>query len=112
MLNLYHRFIPHLADILRPIYDATSTKVRKFTWTPQLASAFEDSKNALADAVLLNHPSEIAPTALSTDASATAIGAVLEQCNNGIWTPLAFFSRKLRPAETRYSTFDRELLAV
>ena len=28
------------------------------------------------------------------------------------WKPLAFFSKKLKPAETRYSAFDRELLAV
>ena len=31
---------------------------------------------------------------------------------NNSWQPLAFFSRQLRPAEQRYSTFDRELLAI
>ena len=31
--------------------------------------------------------------------------------NYGAWQPLAFFSRKLNVAESRYSTFDRELLA-
>src|SRR5678815_4865974 len=30
----------------------------------------------------------------------------------GEWCPLAFFSRKLQPAETRYSAFGRELLAM
>ena len=29
-----------------------------------------------------------------------------------MWQPLSYFSRKLKPAETRYSTFDRELLAI
>ena len=29
-----------------------------------------------------------------------------------MWQPLSFFSKKLNPAETRYSAFDRELLAV
>ena len=47
-----------------------------------------------------------------TDASDTAVGAVLQQHINGIWRPISFFSRKMTPAETRYSTFDRELLAV
>ena len=28
------------------------------------------------------------------------------------WAPLSFLSKKLSPAETRYSAFDRELLAV
>ena len=28
------------------------------------------------------------------------------------WHPISFFSRKMTPTETRYSTFDRENLAV
>ena len=47
-----------------------------------------------------------------TDASDVAIGAVLQQYLNGQWCPLSSFSRKLSPTEQRYSTFDRELLAV
>ena len=47
-----------------------------------------------------------------TDASDTAVGAVLQQQIDGDWQPIAYFSKKLRPAETRYSTFDRELLAI
>ncbi len=39
-------------------------------------------------------------------------GPVLQQSINGTWRPISFFSRKLTPAETRYITFDRELLAV
>ncbi len=47
-----------------------------------------------------------------TDASDSAVGAVLQQLIHGQWQPLAFFSKSLKPAETRYSAFDRELLAV
>lgn len=39
-------------------------------------------------------------------------GAVLQQEVDGEWQPISFFSRRLKPAEVRYSTFDRELLAV
>ncbi|XP_037557598.1 uncharacterized protein LOC119434526, partial [Dermacentor silvarum] len=46
------------------------------------------------------------------DASDIAIGAVLQQLNDGTWHPTAFFSKKLTPTERRYSTFGRELLAV
>ena len=71
------------------------------------------SKNALAAAKLLIHPVEDAPTSLRVDASIVAIGGVLEQKTNGVWRPLGFFSRKLQtPRETKYSTFDRELLAA
>lgn len=46
------------------------------------------------------------------DASDIEIGAVLEQCSKNTWQPLAFFSKKLTSAETRYSAYDRELTAV
>ena len=47
-----------------------------------------------------------------TDASDTAVGAVLQQNINNHWHPISYFSKVLKPAETHYSTFDRELLAV
>ena len=37
---------------------------------------------------------------------------MLQQEIDKHWHPIAFFSKKLTPAETRYSTFDRELLAI
>ena len=49
------------------------------------------------------------------DASDTAVGAVLQQhtnCTCGTWHPISLFSRIMTPAETRYCTSDRELLAV
>ena len=114
MLNFYHRFVPHVAEILVPLHEALSGRKRyaPITWTSAMESAFVDAKNALADAALLVHPVENAPTALTVDASQKAIGGVLEQHIKGVWRPLGFFSRKLRPRETRYPTFDRELLAA
>ena len=47
-----------------------------------------------------------------SDESDKAVGAVLQQQIDDEWRPLSYFSKKLRPAETRYGTFDRELLAV
>jgi len=37
---------------------------------------------------------------------------VIEQFTDGNWQLLGFFSRKMLPAQTRYSTYDRELLAA
>ena len=70
-----------------------------------------NTKEALANAPLLSYPHPDTPTWLMTDASDTAVGAVLEHIN-GTWHPISFFSRKTTPAETWYSTFDRELLPV
>ena len=67
---------------------------------------------ALATATVLNHPDPNATLGLTTDSSDFAVGGVLEQFNGRCWEPLAFFSKKLKQAETRYSTFDAELLAI
>jgi cleavage and polyadenylation specificity factor subunit 1 len=40
------------------------------------------------------------------------VGAVLQQRVQDAWQPLAFFSRKLTPAQQKYSAYDRELLAI
>ncbi|BHF84038.1 hypothetical protein SprV_0902718800 [Sparganum proliferum] len=74
----------------------------------------QTAKKALADATLLHHLSSYpnAQLILTTDASNSAVGAVLHQQVNDQLQPLAFFSQKLQPAQTRYSTFSRELLAI
>lgn len=114
MLNFYHRFVPGLAGILRPLYCALKiTKPRQtLTWTQDMCKAFNDGKNALSNATMLAHPCLNSPLALTSDASDQAVGAVLEQLNQGHWEPLAFFSRQLRKPEQKYSTFDRELLGI
>jgi len=50
--------------------------------------------------------------ALFTDASNQSIRAALQQRGNNCWEPLAFFLKKLSKAKTKYSAFDRELLAI
>lgn len=77
-----------------------------------MRSALKNSKNKLADAALLIYLERKAQLSLHTDVSDTAVGAVLQQFSEGIWQPLGFFSRKLKPAQMRYSAYDRELLAI
>jgi cleavage and polyadenylation specificity factor subunit 1 len=47
-----------------------------------------------------------------TEASTTAMGAVLQQQVQDVRQLLAFFSRKLCPAQQKYSVYDRELVAI
>lgn len=114
MVNFYHRFVPKAANLMRPLYQALAGKKRPrlLDWTPEMTSAFEATKAALANAVMLAHPAPDAKISLTTDASAVAVGGVLQQYCKGMWQPLAFFSRQLRPPELKYSAFDRELLAL
>ena len=114
MVNYYHRFIPNAASILQPLHQSMKGKRPQVTleWTPGMQRAFETIKRKLAEVTLLAHPKHNALLSLSADASDTGIGAVLEQFTCGYWQPLAFFSRHLSSAESKYSVFDRELLAA
>ena len=49
---------------------------------------------------------------LSQLASGTSPDGVVTKADLGQWHPVAFFSRKMIPAETRYETHDGELLAI
>lgn len=112
MVNFYHRFVPSAAKIMQPLYGAVTQKKKALVWSATMESAFTESKQALASATMLVHPHHTAATSITTDASDTAVGAVLEQFIDGSWKPLAFFSRQLRPPERKYSAFDRELLGL
>lgn len=121
MINYYFRFIPKLAEILIPIHShiAEMEKLKKndrkfkFYWPDSCNDAFNQAKEALTKATLLVHPKKKnLYISLFTDASNKAVGAVLQQYDKGIWQPLGFFSKKLNPAEVKYSTLDRELLAI
>ncbi|CAL8082084.1 unnamed protein product [Calicophoron daubneyi] len=112
LLNFYRRFIPRAAHVLQPLTDLLRGKEKPLVLTEEAKQAFETAKNILADAALLVHQNPKAPLSIAVDASDVAIGAVLQQYTNGLWEPLAFFSQRLSPTQSRYSTFGRELLAM
>uniref|UniRef100_A0A1X7VKM7 Reverse transcriptase n=1 Tax=Amphimedon queenslandica TaxID=400682 RepID=A0A1X7VKM7_AMPQE len=114
MINFYHRFIPHCAQVFQPLHTLLNKTHAKseLQWSEECILAFNSVKNALANATLLYHPTPDAPTSLITDASDIAVGAVLQQLVNGQWKPISYFSHKLSPTERRYSTYDGELLTI
>ena len=74
MLNFYRRFVPNLAASLAPLHSLTSGKKNEaITWSPDCQVSFEAAKKKLAAATLLHHPSPFGATALTVDASETAI---------------------------------------
>ncbi|MGL4482918.1 MAG: RNase H-like domain-containing protein, partial [Lactococcus garvieae] len=114
MINFYRRHIPHCATLLAPLSDLLSGTSKNVTLTPEAISAFESAKAALCNftniSFLDTNPNT--PLFLVTDASDVAVGGALNQCVDNNLQPLAFFSCKLQSAQTRYSTFGRELLAI
>ena len=82
-------------------------------WTAQCDRAFRELKQRLCTAPVLQSPNFSLPFVLQTDASDRGVGAVLAQRDeNNCDHPVAYFSRKLRPREQRYSTVEKECLAI
>ena len=107
----YKSFIPHISTIAAPLFPLTSPH-KKIQWTVEATQAVEALKRAVLSAPTLVRFDRVLPTRVTTDASSVGVGAVLEQCAGDDWRPVAFWSRKLKDPETRYSATDIEWLAV
>jgi RNase H-like domain found in reverse transcriptase len=115
MVNFYRRFLPAAALVLKPLTDALSGSGGKNTavcWTGDMTATFQAAKDLLCNSTCLAHPDPATTVSLAVDASASHVGAVLQQCDQQSWRPLAFYSCKLDAAQRKYSAFDRELLAA
>ena len=112
MVNFYQRFLPGIAAVLRPLTDALAGAPKHLVWSEQMTSAFRDAKARLARATMLAHPRQDVQLCLRTDASGKAIAGALHQVVENNEQPLAFFSRRTTAAESRYSAYDLELLAI
>ena len=93
---------------------ANKTKNKgKIQWNAEAEAAFRRLKETLIEKVTLAFPDFKKPFYLTTDASSVAIGGVLQQKDeNNQLRPLTFFSRKLSQSEAKYSTIEREALAI
>ena len=107
MVNYYRDMWIRRSDILAPLTKLCSKKAA-FVWGESQQKAFNDMKRILSQETLLAYPNFNEPFIIHTDASHTQLGAVISQNDK----PIAFYSRKLNEAQTRYTTTERELLAI
>ncbi|XP_063334803.1 uncharacterized protein si:ch211-282j22.3 isoform X5 [Pelmatolapia mariae] len=113
MAGFYHRFIPHFSTRAALLTDLTGARSpNKITWTEEAKMAFQDLRQSLSKSPVLHSPDFERNFILQTDASERGLGAVLLQGPPGERHPVAFISRKLFPREVRYSTIEKEGLAI
>ena len=119
LANYYRRFIQNFSTISSPLAtlykleNGDKQKNRPIIWNTLHQLAFERLKEALTNAPVLQQPDPSKPYTIETDASDFAIGFVLLQIGeDGLMHPVAFDGRKLRGAELRYPTHEKELLAI
>jgi len=111
LAGFYRPFIKGFAKIADPL-SRLLTKGASFIWTAEHQQSFDTLKSLLTRSPVLIFPDFQLPFTLATDASCTGLGAALMQRIDGRLRPIAYASRKLNAAETRYSVTDLEALAV
>jgi hypothetical protein len=112
LVNYYRRFVQDLSKIGRPLY-ALTKEGTTFKWGEDCETAFQLIKELLCSTQVMSYPNFNKPFRLTTDASKTGLGAILEQeQDDGTVRPIAFASKSLLDTETRYTTIELELYAV
>jgi len=111
LASYYRRYIPHFAELAAP-WNELLKKGIKFVWNESAERSFIDLKSRLASKPILTPPDYNRPFFVAVDASQVCIGACLFQNYEDVEHTVCFFSRKLRPHESRYSTVEKEALAL
>ena len=107
MVNYYRDMWLRRSHILAPLTALTSINT-PWKWTEEHQTAFDNMKKIMARETILSYPNFNKAFEIHTDASKTQLGACISQEGK----PIAFYSRKLNPAQTRYTTTERELLSI
>ena len=109
LIGYYRKFIPKFSETACPLFRLLKKDV-KFNWNEFCDEAFNKLKSLITEIPVLQYSNFDKPFFVTTDASNTAIGAVLSQKNKEdekVYLPLCFASRPLNKAECNYSTIEK-----
>ena len=106
MVTYMGNFIPHHTELLRQLLN----KDVMFYWDDQLTQSFQEIKHLLKRATSkpLGYYDRRKEVIVQADASLRGLGACLIQDGK----PIAFASKSLTGAESRYANIERKLLAI
>lgn len=84
----------------------------EFKWTDLFQKEFDELKHQLSTTPILRGPDWALPFHIFSDASDTAIGAILGQEENYIPYAIYFISKNMTPAELNDIVTEKEFLVV
>ena len=112
LLGYYRRYIPAYSVITAPITDQLKGNKKTIDWSPECEEALTQVQQLLSQKPILILPDLNKTFTVQTDASNVGIAGVMLQDLGGKLHPVAYVSRKLLDRETRYSTIEKECLAI
>lgn len=112
LISFYKNFIPQASEYTGQLSNLLKKSTREpLAWNEDLLDRFGHLKLALSTAPLLRLPNPNLTLSLRTDASNHGLGAVLQYYDEHPH-PVSYASQKLLDREKRYSTIEKECLAV
>jgi hypothetical protein len=113
MVNYICELIPKHSHYAAVLTDLLSTS-KHFVWTEVHDEAFAAVKAQVMKTTMLSFPDYAHQIEIYTDASKRQIGAVILQRNDdkSPRSLIAFFSKKMNPAQSWYTITEQELLSV
>lgn len=112
MANYYRRFIHHFSEITAPLTNLLKKRPKSIIWNEDAEQSFVRIKECLISAPVLCNPDFSRSFQIQSDASDTAVAAILTQQYDDGERIIAYFSHKLTPAQQAYAASEKEGLAV
>lgn len=111
LASWYRRFVPNFSSVISPLSNLTRKNV-KFIWDETCETAFRVIKEHLIQAPVLSCPNFDQPFIVQCDASDFGLGAVLTQVQDNEERVICYLSRSLTKNERKFTTTEKECLAV
>ena len=112
LANYYCQFIEGFTAIARPLHDIVK-KDKKWDWTEKQEKVFRELKEKFTKKLVLVAPDLDKKMRIEVDASDYATGGVLlMEGKDGLWRPVAFFSKSLNKTERNYEIHNKKMLAI
>ena len=110
-VGYYRKFIQNFSAVAKPLNELLRKNV-EWKWTAEQQDSWEALRTALVEAPILQMPDYSKRFTIRTDASYRGLGACLLQGEGENRHPIAYASRSLKPAETRYTATEIECLGM
>ena len=111
MINYLAKYVPDLSTRTLPLRKLLDQKVM-WMWSHEQEKAWKDLKELVSSEPVLKFYDPTKPIKISTDASRSGLGAVLQQLHGETWFPVAYASRSVTDCESRYATIELETLGI
>ena len=109
--SYYRRFVNNFSKYSAPLTKLTR-KDAPFIWTAECQQSFETLKERLLNPPIVAYPIYDAKFTIFTDSSGYSLSAALTQIQDGHERIISCVGRNMLPAETRYTTYEKESLAI